>query len=104
MSRTQSRRGSWQLWAMGLAVLVAGTGTQPIGQAPTGAAARPPAAQEPPLMVLSPKAKSAGWTGVHRPHTKLKDVVARQYGQADLAETIGEEDRLFAQWYEVGTC
>ena len=63
--------------AMALAVFVAAAGTQSTGQAPAGAAARPPAVQEPPLMVMSPKAKSAGWTGVHRPHTKLSDVLAR---------------------------
>ena len=62
---------NWRHRTMGLAVLVAAAGTSSIGQGPTGAAQRPPAAQEPPLMVLSPKAKSAGWTGVHRPHTKL---------------------------------
>jgi mannose-6-phosphate isomerase-like protein (cupin superfamily) len=68
------------------------------GQSPTGAAARPPANPNAPLMVLSPKAKSAGWTGVHKPHTKLPDVLARHKGQADWAETIVEDESLFAQW------
>ena len=49
-------------------------------------------------MVMSPKAKSAGWTGVHRPHTKLVDVLARHHGQADWAETIVDDESLFAQW------
>jgi mannose-6-phosphate isomerase-like protein (cupin superfamily) len=54
--------------------------------------------QEPPLLVLSPKAKSAGWTGVHRPHTKLTDVLARHAGQKDWAETVVDDESLFAQW------
>jgi hypothetical protein len=53
-------------------------------------------------MVLSPKAKSAGWTGVHRPHTKLHDVLARHKGQADWAETIVDDESLFAQWISMG--
>ena len=73
---------TWRRLVMALAVFVAAAGTQSTGQAPAGAAARPPAVQEPPLMVMSPKAKSAGWTGVHRPHTKLHDVLARHLGQA----------------------
>ncbi|HEX5045906.1 MAG TPA: cupin domain-containing protein [Gammaproteobacteria bacterium] len=56
------------------------------------------AAQEAPLMVRSPKARSPGWTGVHRPHTKLADVLARHAGKADWAETVVEDESLFAQW------
>ena len=59
-------------------------------------------AQEPPLLVLSPKAKSAGWTGVHRPHTKLSDVLARHAGQADWAETVVDDESLVAQWISMG--
>jgi len=59
-------------------------------------------AQEPPLLVLSPKAKSAGWTGVHRPHTKLSDVLARHAGQADWAETVVDDESLVAQWISLG--
>jgi mannose-6-phosphate isomerase-like protein (cupin superfamily) len=59
-------------------------------------------AQEAPLLVLSPKAKSAGWTGVHRPHTKLADVLARHTGQADWAETLVDDESLFAQWISMG--
>ena len=88
----------WRRWTMGVAVLVAVAGTPSIGQGPTGAAQRPPAGQEPPLMVLSPKAKSPGWSGVHKPHTKLVDVLARHHGQADWAETIVDDESLFAQW------
>src|SRR5687768_9555541 len=98
MNRSQPRHGRWRLWTMGLAVLVAAAGTQSIGQGPAGAASRPPAAQDPPLIVLSPKAKSAGWSGVHRPHTKLRDVLARHHGQGDWVETIVEDESLFAQW------
>ncbi len=53
-------------------------------------------------MVLSPKAKSGGWTGVHRPHTKLRDVLARHEGQADWAETVVDDESLFAQWISMG--
>ena len=49
-------------------------------------------------MVLSPKAKSGGWTGVHRPHWKLADVLARHAGKADWAETIVDDESLYAQW------
>ena len=76
MNRSQPQHGSWRSWAMGLAVLVVAAGTDSTGQTPTGAAARPPARQETPLLVMSPKAKSPGWTGVHPPHTKLRDVLA----------------------------
>jgi mannose-6-phosphate isomerase-like protein (cupin superfamily) len=58
--------------------------------------------QEAPLLVLSPKAKSGGWTGVHRPHTKLTDVLARHAGQKDWAETIVDDESLFAQWVSMG--
>src|SRR6185369_7656399 len=58
--------------------------------------------QEPPLVVLSPKAKPAGWTGVHRPHTKLTDVLARHAGQKDWSETVVDDESLFAQWISMG--
>jgi mannose-6-phosphate isomerase-like protein (cupin superfamily) len=102
MDRSQARRAEWKPWAMGLAAFVAVAGMQPAGQAPVGAAGRPPAAQEPAQMVLSPKARSAGWSGVHRPHTKLKDVLTRHQGQADWAETIVDDESLFAQWISLG--
>jgi mannose-6-phosphate isomerase-like protein (cupin superfamily) len=83
---------------MTLAVLVACATTQSIGQTPTGAAARPPAQGGGRLVMMSPKAKSAGWTGVHKPHTKLADVLARHKGQGDWAETIVDDESLNAQW------
>jgi len=98
--RSLAKAGSWLHWTMGLAVLFVAAGMQSTGQTPTGAAARPP--QEPPLLVLSPKAESAGWTGVHRPHTKLRDVLARHKDQADWAETIVDDESLFAQWISMG--
>src|SRR4051812_5253175 len=89
----------WARRLMMLAVLVVAAGTHSNGQQPpTGAAARPPARQNTPLIVLSPKAKPAGWTGVHKPHTKLVDVLARHKGQATWAETIVDDESLFAQW------
>jgi mannose-6-phosphate isomerase-like protein (cupin superfamily) len=60
--------------------------------------AQPAPAQEAPLLVLAPKAKPAGWTGVHRPHTKLVDVLARHKGQANWAETVVDDESLTAQW------
>ena len=68
---------------MVLAVLIATAEVQSLGPASTGALARPRAREEAPLLMWSPKAKSAGWTGVHRPHTKLVVVLARHRGQAD---------------------
>jgi mannose-6-phosphate isomerase-like protein (cupin superfamily) len=87
---------------MGLAMLVAGAGAQSTGQTPTGASQRPPAREEAPLVMLTPKAKSAGWTGVHRPHTKLADVLARHHGRADWTETVVDDESLFAQWISIG--
>jgi mannose-6-phosphate isomerase-like protein (cupin superfamily) len=58
--------------------------------------------QEPPLLVLSPKARPTGWTGVHRPHTKLTDVLARHAGQKDWAETVVDDESLVAQWISMG--
>lgn len=98
MNQSQPRHRKWRYWAMGLAVIVTTAGVPSSGQTPTGAAARPPANANAPLMVLSPKAKSGGWTGVHKPHTKLADVLARHKGQADWAETIVDDESLFAQW------
>jgi mannose-6-phosphate isomerase-like protein (cupin superfamily) len=59
-------------------------------------------AQEAPLLVLSPKAAPPGWTGVHRPHTKLQDVLARHEGETDWAETVVDDESLFAQWISLG--
>src|SRR6185503_480676 len=87
-----------KLWIAVLAVLVAVAGTSPNGQTPTGAAPRPPARPTTPLIMMSPKATPPGWTGVHRPHTKLTDVLARHKGQADWTETIVDDESLNAQW------
>jgi mannose-6-phosphate isomerase-like protein (cupin superfamily) len=62
---------------------------------------RPAVGQEAPLLVLSPKAASSGWTGVHRPHTRLRDVLARHEGQTDWAETVVEDESLLAQWISI---
>ena len=66
-----------KLWSAALAALIIVAGTSSNGQAPTGAAQRPPARQGGPLIMMSPKAAPPGWTGVHKPHTKLVDVLAR---------------------------
>ena len=91
---------TWPLWAAAVALVIATAGTNPSGQAPAGAGG----AQRPPqdLIVLSPKAKSPGWTGVHKPHTKLADVLSRHKGAADWAETIVDDESLFAQWVSMG--
>ena len=86
MTRSERRIG-WQQIAVA-ATVVAASVSPLLGQAPQ--------------MVLSPKAKSPGWTGVHRPHTRLNEVTARHKGQADWAETIVEDESLFAQWISLG--
>jgi hypothetical protein len=82
----------WLPWTITVTLLIAIAGTSPSGQGPAAGAPRP--SQD--LIVLSPKAKSAGWTGVHKPHTKLADVLARHKGAADWAETIVDDESLFA--------
>jgi mannose-6-phosphate isomerase-like protein (cupin superfamily) len=59
---------------------------------------RPAPSPEQPLLVLSPKARPDGCTGVHRPHTRLREVLARHEGQGDWAETVVDDESLFAQW------
>jgi mannose-6-phosphate isomerase-like protein (cupin superfamily) len=98
MSRLLFHSVTWRLRILALVAVVAATGLRSSGQTPVGAAQRPPARQNAPLMVMSPKATSAGWTGVHRPHTKLVDVLARHKGQADWAETLVDDESLTAQW------
>jgi mannose-6-phosphate isomerase-like protein (cupin superfamily) len=39
---------------------------------------------------------------VHRPHTKLTDVLARHEGKAEWAETVVDDESLFAQWISMG--
>lgn len=100
MHRWNARPGGWQRLVAGLTLLVATTGTPSLAQAPAGAPR--PAEPQAPLLVLSPKAKSPGWTGVHRPHTKLSDVLARHKGEADWAETVVDDESLVAQWISLG--
>lgn len=50
-------------WGIAFTLLIVAAGTSSTGQSPTGASARPPA-QEAPLLVMSPKAKSAGWVAI----------------------------------------
>jgi len=102
MKRSPSGLATSPLWVMALAILVTVAGTRPTGQTPTGAAARPPARQTAPLIMMSPKATPPGWTGVHHPHTKLSDVLGRHKNQADWAETIVDDESLNAQWVSMG--
>ena len=46
MDRSQTRHGNWKMLATGIAAFVAIAGMQPAGQAPVGAAGRPPAQRE----------------------------------------------------------
>jgi mannose-6-phosphate isomerase-like protein (cupin superfamily) len=88
--------------ALAVVIALAGAATC-FGQTSGGAPQPPPRViQDAPLMVLSPKAKAPGWTGVHRPHTKLADVLARHDGKADWAETVVDDESLFAQWISMG--
>jgi len=89
-------------WLMTLAAGLVAAVTAVTAQTQTGAAARPPARQNAPLVMMSPKAKSGGWTGVHKPHTKIADVLARHKGQADWAETVVDDESLTAQWISLG--
>jgi mannose-6-phosphate isomerase-like protein (cupin superfamily) len=91
-----------KLWIASIAVLTAVVGMTSRGQTPTSAAQRPPARQTTPLTMMSPKATSPGWTGVHKPRTKLTDVLSRHKGQADWAETIVDDESLNAQWISMG--
>jgi mannose-6-phosphate isomerase-like protein (cupin superfamily) len=90
------------LWIVAFAILLAVTGASSTGQTPTGARPRPPARQTAPLIMMSPKAPSGGWTGVDKPHTKLRDVLARHNGHAEWAETIVDDESLNAQWISMG--
>ena len=91
-----------KLWNALLAAVLVVVVTSLHAQTPVGAAQRPPARQTTPLIMMSPKALSPGWTGVHRPHTKLADVLARHHGQADWAEAVVDDESLNAQWISMG--
>ena len=91
-----------KLWIMTFVALIAIAGISAYGQTPSGAAQRPPARQTTPVIMMSPKASSPGWTGVHRPHTKLADVLARHKGLADWVEMIVDDESLNAQWISMG--
>jgi mannose-6-phosphate isomerase-like protein (cupin superfamily) len=98
MNRSALRSITWRLRIVAVAALVAVATMRTSGQSPSGAAQRPPARAATPLIMMSPKAQSPGWTGVHKPHTKLTDVLARHRNQADWAETIVDDESLNAQW------
>ena len=91
-----------KLWTAAFVMVIAVAGMSSSGQTPTGAAQRPPARQTTPLIMMSPKAAPPGWTGVHRPHTRLADVLAAHKGQADWAQTIVDDESLNAQWISMG--
>lgn len=85
--------GAWVILAAALAAAM-----PVLGQSSGGSAPRAASSAETPLLVLSPKAKPGGWTGVHRPHTRLADVLARHAGETDWAETVIDDESLVAQW------
>jgi mannose-6-phosphate isomerase-like protein (cupin superfamily) len=98
--RRNLQRPSSASWWTGLALALAAPNA--FGQTDNAATSPTSVGQDSPILVLSPKAKSGGWTGVHRPHTKLRDVVARHEGQADWAETVVDDESLIAQWVSLG--
>ena len=102
MKQSHSIRIGWAVRVIAPAVFVMLAGAHSTGQTPAGAAARPPARANTPLIMMSPKATPPGWTGVHRPHTKLRDVLARHQAQGDWAETIVDDESLNAQWISMG--
>jgi mannose-6-phosphate isomerase-like protein (cupin superfamily) len=89
------------LTRLALAAALAGA-TIALAQTTGNSPPRPAPTQEPPLFVLSPKADSPGWSGVHRPHTKLRDVLARHEGESDWSETVVDDESLVAQWISLG--
>ena len=52
--------------------------------------------------VWSPKAtKLPGWTGPHKPHTKLAEVLAAHKGQANWAHLVVDDEHLNAQYIQM---
>ena len=50
-------------------------------------------------LVWSPKAAApAGWTAPHRPHVKLRELLARHAEKANWAETLVDDDTLHADY------
>ena len=53
--------------------------------------------------VWSPKAvKPTGYTGVHKPHTKLADVLAKHKGETDWVESIVDDETLHGDYIMMG--
>lgn len=53
--------------------------------------------------VWSPKAvKPTGYTGVHKPHTKLADVLAKHKGATDWVESIVDDETLHGDYIMMG--
>jgi mannose-6-phosphate isomerase-like protein (cupin superfamily) len=58
----------------------------------------------PQQLVWAPKAiKPGGWTGVHKPHTKLRDVLEKHKGQTDWVESIIDDDTLHGDYISMGS-
>ncbi len=52
--------------------------------------------------VWSPKAtKLPGWTGPHKPHTKLAEVLAAHKGQANWSHLVVDDEHLNAQYIQM---
>jgi mannose-6-phosphate isomerase-like protein (cupin superfamily) len=69
------------------------------GGAARGGAARGGGGGPVDQLAWAPKAvKPGGWTGVHKPHTKLTDVLAKHKGQNDWVETIVDDDTLHGEY------
>jgi len=83
--------------ALGIAVSgqEAGAPAPAQGRAGGRGAGRGPVEQR----VWAPKAITpGGWTGVHKPHTKLTDLLAKHKGQSDWIETIVDDDTLHGEY------
>ena len=89
-------------FGLGLALAVSAglslvSAQQPGAPATPGAGGR--GARPADQLAWSPKAlKHGGWTGPHKPHTKLADLLAKHKGQADWAETIVDDETLHADY------
>ncbi|MBI4904058.1 MAG: cupin domain-containing protein, partial [Acidobacteria bacterium] len=56
----------------------------------------------PPQVVWSPKSqKLTGWTGVHKPVWRLKDILASHKGQASWSQTLVDDEHLHGAYIQM---
>ena len=95
------------LWlTVGLTLSAQQSATPPAAPAQTPAApgaGRARGAGPAQQMVWSPKAvKPTGYTGVHKPHTKLADVLAKHKGESDWVESVVDDETLHGDFIMMG--